>query len=265
MGLLRRVEFRLQRGVEGAFDRAFKSHIQPVELAAKLVKEMEDHKTRSASRTYVPNQYTIFLGSADRDEYRPYEGALVSELASHLLQHSRRQGYDMTGPPRVLFTSDADLKPGQFGILAESTRSALPPSPAAAKERLPGVVPAGPPPTDPMCRAPVVQETQSITPRQATALGLARQTLVLRHGPHAQEFQHGRVVLGRGREADFRLDDPNVSRRHAVLYWQGGQMFIKDLSSTNGTFVNGRPVTSGPVVDGDVLSLGGCDVVVGTA
>lgn len=264
MGLLRRVESRLQRGVEGAFGRAFKSRIQPVELAAKLVKEMESHATRSLARTYVPNRFTIFLGTEDRAEYRPYEAGLAEEFESHLLQYVRRQGYHMTGPPRVSFTSDPDLRRGQFGILAEmapaSTAADGPPAavaPANARSTA-AVVPGAP-----VC--PAGQETASIPSEVAADRGLARQALLLRHGAYAREFQHGRVVVGRGKDADFRLDDPNVSRRHAVLYWEGGQVFVKDLGSTNGTYVNGRPVTSAPVRDGDVLTVGGCDVVVGTA
>ena len=101
-------------------------------------------------------------------------------------------------------------------------------------------------------------------PRLEPEKGSARRTLLMRHGSHVQEFQKSRVVLGRSRDADFRLDDPNISRRHAVVYWEDGRAFAKDLGSTNGTSLNGRPIASAALEDGDVLTLGGCTVVVET-
>ena len=86
--------------------------------------------------------------------------------------------------------------------------------------------------------------------------------MTLKLGSRVQEFAQTRVVLGRGRDVDFHLEDPNVSRRHTVVYWEGGRMYVKDLGSTNGTFVNGRPVTAGPVKDGDIITVGGSEILV---
>jgi pSer/pThr/pTyr-binding forkhead associated (FHA) protein len=105
-------------------------------------------------------------------------------------------------------------------------------------------------------------ETQNIPAAMATDMGLARQTMTLRMGSRVQEFAQTRVVLGRGRDTDFHLEDPNVSRRHTVVYWEGGRMYVKDLGSTNGTLVNGRPVTAGPVRDGDIITIGGSEIIV---
>ncbi len=109
---------------------------------------------------------------------------------------------------------------------------------------------------------PKVLDTQDIPAAVASDLELARQTIVLHQGRRAQEFHKGRVVLGRARQVDFTLDDPNVSRRHAAVYWEGGRLFVKDLGSTNGTLLNGRPVTAGPVAVGDILTLGDSEVTV---
>ena len=109
---------------------------------------------------------------------------------------------------------------------------------------------------------PKVLDTQDIPVAVASDLELARQTIVLQQGRRAQEFHKGRVVLGRARQVDFTLDDPNVSRRHAAVYWEGGRLFVKDLGSTNGTLLNGRPVTAGPVAVGDILTLGDSEVTV---
>lgn len=113
----------------------------------------------------------------------------------------------------------------------------------------------------PLARPPG-SETQSIPAQVARELGLARQVVTLREGARRREFHKTRIVLGRSRECDFPLDDPNVSRRHAVIYWETGTPFVKDLDSTNGTLLNGRPVTSGQLADGDVLTLGGTPITI---
>jgi pSer/pThr/pTyr-binding forkhead associated (FHA) protein len=116
----------------------------------------------------------------------------------------------------------------------------------------------------PLAAPPGGLETQSIPPGMAEQMDLARQTIVLVLGSQRREFEKGRVVLGRGRQADFQLDDPNVSRRHAAVYWENGRLFLKDLGSTNGTLLNGRPVTAGPLSRGDVITLGGSEIAVET-
>ena len=71
--MLRSIEQKIEALVEGVFGRAFRTHVQPVELARKLAKEMDDHRTVSVSRVYVPNEYTVYLGSADREQFADYE------------------------------------------------------------------------------------------------------------------------------------------------------------------------------------------------
>jgi hypothetical protein len=253
MGLLRRVESRIQGGVEGTFGRKSGRGVQTPELARMLTKEMDDHRTYSLARIYAPNHFTVYFCTGDRATYRPREATLAVELAEHLERHARTSGYSLTGRPSVAFTSDTDLRTGQFGILAEMIEKPLERGPTVTMREAP-TPPAG----------SGAGETQSIPPRVAADLGLARQTLLMRHGSHVQEFQKSRVVVGRSRDADFRLDDPNISRRHAVVYWEAGQAFVKDLGSTNGTLLNGRPIASAALDDGDVLTLGGCTVVVET-
>src|SRR6187200_3639651 len=109
MSVLRNIESKLESLFEGVFGRAFRTNVQPVELARKLVKEMDDHRNVSVSRVYVPNEYTVYLSPGDRAQFAAYEGSLVGELQEYLVEHARREGYALLTPPRVLLQSDEDL------------------------------------------------------------------------------------------------------------------------------------------------------------
>src|ERR671934_477899 len=118
MSVLRSLELKLERLVEGAFNRAFKARVQPVELARKLAKEMDSYKTVSVTRTYVPNEYTVFLSREDRRQFEGYEPALLEELSGHLLEHAARENLALLTRPRVSFETDRRLRMGEFGIQA---------------------------------------------------------------------------------------------------------------------------------------------------
>ena len=133
MSVLRTIESKIERLFEGVFGRAFRTHVQPVELARKLAKEMDEHRSVSVSRVYVPNEYTIYLSSADRQQFSSYEGSLVGELQEYLTEHARREAYALLTPPRVKFATDDDLAVGEFGIATRVAQpdEGLPPLPAA--------------------------------------------------------------------------------------------------------------------------------------
>src|SRR6184192_1210299 len=114
--VLRALEHKIEALLEGLFGRAFRTNVQPVELARKLAKEMDDHRTVSVSRVYVPNEYTVYLAPQDREQFSSYEGSLLDELRDHLAEHARRERYAMLSPPRVLLETDDDLALGEFGI-----------------------------------------------------------------------------------------------------------------------------------------------------
>jgi hypothetical protein len=116
MGILRRIETRLERTFEGGFGRTFKSNVQPVELARKLAKEMDDNRTISVSQVYVPNIYSIYLSPADRAQFETFEASLRSELAGYLTQHAKRQAYSLPGRIRVVIETADELEIGLFGI-----------------------------------------------------------------------------------------------------------------------------------------------------
>ena len=114
--VLRAIEHKIEALFEGVFGRAFRTNVQPVELARKLAKEMDDHRTVSVSRVYVPNEYTVYLSPEDHDQFEGYEASLRDELQDYLAEHARREQYALMTPPRVLMETDDDLDVGEFGI-----------------------------------------------------------------------------------------------------------------------------------------------------
>lgn len=242
---MQKVESRIERGVSRVFGRSPKASLQAGELALKLMREMDGRTRTIHGHAYVPNFYAVYLCPADRSRFRPTEQALVRQLEGQLLQHARSSGHDLMSAPEVGLFTDADLSLGQFGLRAEMRD---PVSGRVLDSSVPVRQPdASTPP------APVARENVPEVP-----------PVVLRQNGRAKEFRKERVVLGRARDADFRVNDPNVSRRHAMLFWESGRIFVKDLGSTNGTLVNGRPVSSGPLDNGDVITVGGTHVVVET-
>src|SRR2546423_15483408 len=99
MNVLRAIEGKIESLFEGVFGRAFRTHVQPVELARKLVKEMDDHRMVSVSRVYVPNEFTVYLAPGDREQFASYEESLRGELEEYLGEHARRESYDLLSNP----------------------------------------------------------------------------------------------------------------------------------------------------------------------
>ena len=249
MCVLRSIEHRIESIVEGVFGRAFRAHVQPVELARKLAKEMDDHKSVSVSRVYVPNEYTIYLSPRDREQFSSYEDSLLTELSDYLSEHARREGYALLSTPRVLMDEDDDLQMGEFGI---ATRMAQPQRGRA--ETPPDVVPQSVPAETKIYKPPT--ETEAVSAEDAEALGLARTPAVLVAGGQRYELDRDTVVLGRSRECDVTLDDANVSRRHAEITQDGRTYWIVDLGSTNGVEVNGKRVQRTKLEHEDEIRLG---------
>src|SRR2546423_2633738 len=138
MSVLRNIESKLESLFEGVFGRAFRANVQPVELARKLVKEMDEHRNVSVSRVYVPNEYTIYLSPADRDQFEDYEENLRDELQEYLAGHARRENYVLLSPPRVKFETDSDLDVGVFGIATRLAHSARPKAGEPTGQAAPG-------------------------------------------------------------------------------------------------------------------------------
>jgi hypothetical protein len=253
--VLRGIEQRLERVFEGVFGRAFRTNVQPVELARKLAKEMDEHRSTSVTRVYVPNEYTIYLSPGDREQFEGYENSLVSELEEYLSEHAARENYALLTPPRILFETDQDLGVGEFGIatrMAQYGRQPGEEAPAPAEVPVPGAT---------MVYKPRTQPTEAAS---AVDLGVEREVAVLSWSGQRHVLSNQRSVLGRSRDADVRVDDPNVSRRHAEIVQEGSTYWLVDLGSTNGTEVDGRRVQRVRLDDGSRFTLGETTVTFST-
>src|SRR5918997_3654208 len=122
MSVLRSLESKLADLVEGTFSRAFKSEVRPVEIARKLAREMDEHRVQSLSRTYVPNEYAVWLSPDDREQFSGYEDELRRELSGYLLEHARRERVALLTAPEIGFKTDDRLRLGEFGIQARLLR-----------------------------------------------------------------------------------------------------------------------------------------------
>jgi hypothetical protein len=251
MSLLRSIEQKIEGLFEGMFGRAFRTHVQPVELARKLAKEMDEHRTISVSRVYVPNEYSVYLSEADREQFAGYEGSLIGELQDYLVEHARRESYAMLTPPKVLMLTDGDLSIGEFGIATrmvqpEGRRGPQLDEPASQVE--PGATM--------IYKAKAPQPTEAVS---AAELGVEESyALTLNGRTHALEG--AKVVLGRSKDCDIQVEDANVSRRHAELRREGPSWWLVDLDSTNGTELNGKRVSRSKLNDGDRITLGGSEL-----
>ena len=250
--VLRAIEQKIEALFEGIFGRAFRTNVQPVELARKLAKEMDDHRTVSVSRVYVPNEYTIFLSQEDRAQFEGYEDSMIAELAEYLAEHAKRENFALLSSPRVLMETDDDLTVGEFGI---ATRMVQPRGRRAAADEPQEQVSPGA--TMIYKAPPVAQPTEAAS---AEELGLPRETAYLQWDGERRQVDKRQVVLGRSRDCDIQLGDPNVSRSHAELRQEGSTYWIVDLDSTNGIEVNGKRVKRAKLSDGDTFTLGSTDV-----
>ncbi len=242
MGVLQRFERRLEGMVEGAFARAFRSELQPVEVASAVQREMDDRAAIVAKgRTLVPNDFVVEIAETDHYRLDVYAESLGVELANLARDYAKEQGYSFVGPVRMRFEGAPDLTTGTFRIRSGVIRGS---TIEGGEIRLPA----------------------SDLPR-SQARGFPGHPRLLVSGPRTPggaeggdqrtyELQTPVTLLGRGTDCDLRLVDPGVSRHHAELRVENDQVVLVDLGSTNGTFVNGQPVRRVMLTDGTHVSLG---------
>jgi hypothetical protein len=252
MSVLRSLEEKIAGLVEGTFGRVFRSEVRPVELARKLAKEMDEHRTVSVSRTYVPNEYVVWLSPQDRERYEGVEQSVIDELGAYLLEHARRERLALVSRPQIEFRTDERLALGEFGIqarLIEPHEPAAGAAPASQEAR----------PAD-MGHTMVYSSAarhQAALEDVGSGAGVARRRAIVVAGGKRLVVPPGGALIGRSRECDIVLDDSNVSRRHAEIAPSGAGWRIQDLGSTNGVRVNGRQVDGPhPLESGDRVELG---------
>ena len=248
MNLLKSVETTIANLVEGTFGRVFRSEVRPMELARKLAREMDAHRTVSVSRVYVPNEYTIWLSPEDRARYDGVEHEVIDELCAYLLEHARREDLIMSSPPQIGFQTDERLALGEFGIQARLVR------PGGHSEEHSAVAPD--------------QEEHGQTMIYSTSArggGPVEEAQARRHAPRALLSVGSRRllippaggVIGRSRDCEIVLEDAGISRHHAELRPHEDGWTIEDLGSTNGTYLNRRKVTGATVIHrGDQIQVG---------
>jgi FHA domain-containing protein len=247
MSVLRNLEEKLAGLVEGTFGRVFRTQVRPVEIARKLAREMDEHKTVSVSRTYVPNEYTVWLSAEDHDRFEGVEHEVIDELAAYLLEHARRERLALISRPQIEFRTDERLSLGEFGIQARMVRAHAEQDDAEQGDH----------------GKTMVYSTSSRVQEELHEARTARagRAMVVAEGKR-MPVGPGGAVIGRSRECDIVLQDSNVSRRHAEIRPTGGDGWsIADLGSTNGVKVNGRKISAAtPLKAGDQIAVGTVDV-----
>jgi hypothetical protein len=229
VGGLQRFEQRLENMVYGAFARVFRSAVQPVEIAAALERECDNNaQILSRQRRAVPNDFHVELAGTDFDRLAPYDSTLVQDLTQQLQEHADQQHYVFPGPVSIQFESAEDLSTGRFRIRSRA-------------------------------QAKVTSNSNVTRQRRPRAL-------IEVNGTKHPLTSPG-LVIGRGTEADVRINDPGVSRRHIeflVFGQDGGDLEIEvgDLGSTNGMLVDGHRIQRAQVHDGSRVKIGNTTITV---
>jgi FHA domain-containing protein len=259
MNPLKSVETMIASLVEGTFGRLFRTEVRPMELARKLAREMDAHRTVSVSRVYVPNEYSVWLSRSDRARYEGVEHEVIDELCAYLLEHARRENLILASPPHISFHTDERLSLGEFGIQARLV-------PAGEDEPAPSPSPrAAPAPPASEQHGQTMIYSNAARVREAVEEVHAQrppERVLLAVGGRRLLVPPGGGTVGRSRDCDVVLEDAGVSRRHAELRPGSDGWTVADLGSTNGVRVNGTQVRGVQLLrSGDLLELGSTEIV----
>ncbi|OIJ92851.1 phosphopeptide-binding protein [Streptomyces sp. MUSC 14] len=275
MGVLKKFEQRLEGLVNGTFAKVFKSEVQPVEIAGALQRECDNNATIwNRDRTVVPNDFIVELSAPDYERLSPYSGQLGDELAGMVRDYAKQQRYTFMGPIKVNLEKAEDLDTGLYRVrsrtLASSSSQAAPQTPQAA----PGAGGHGGPPATPAGAPPMPSapppggarpggygypQPAGQPPAAAPASGGRTRYWIEINGTRHQ-ISRATLVLGRSTDADVRIDDPGVSRRHCEIR-TGTPSTIQDLGSTNGIVVDGQHTTRATLRDGSRIVVGSTTVI----
>jgi hypothetical protein len=240
VSILSDFEDRIASAVENVFAGAFRSPVQPAEVAKAIGRAMDDGRMVGIESVYAPVAYTVALSPADADNIGGFAPVLAGELATFVTERAREQGYRLTASPTVSFVEHGDLRIGRFRVSAEHAGG------QGADER----GSADPP------RVYDHEADELVDPGAQGDISRHIATITIGETGHDVVLRGDRMVIGRLQECDICLADSNVSRRHAELFTIEGAWYLQDLESTNGTMLNGEPVTRARLRDGDVIEIG---------
>ena len=235
MGALQRFEQRLEQLVTGTFARAFRSAVQPVELAAALQREMDNSaQILSRDRRLIPNSFKVELSPPDHERLSGYAGTLSDELISMLREYADEHHYVFTGVVSIDIGQADDLTTGRFRVASKANAQVTP-----------------------------------VEGQQMTDTAVRRAPVILEVSGIKHPLEPPGVVIGRGTETDLRVSDPGVSRRHIEIRLtpaaESVRVHVYDLGSTNGTRVDGRRVQQAPLRDGSEVQIGNTTMVLRNA
>ncbi|BCJ27136.1 hypothetical protein Asera_12440 [Actinocatenispora sera] len=253
VSVLQRFEKRLENLVEGTFAKVFRGVVHPVEIASAMQREAEAHKAILAGgRTLVPNRYVIDLSPYDHSRLAPYAAALAQELAQTQAEFIGEQGWTVYGDVIVEIERGEGLDTGMFRVTAEVyTGGQQPEQPPQQQGYDQQQYQQAPPPPGP---GPEAYQTSG-PPAPPMGQGAPNARMVSNDGRQFA-LAIGSTIIGRGEQAQLRLADVGISRRHARLDFDGTRVVLTDLGSTNGTVVNGQRISAVALRPGDVIQFG---------
>jgi len=250
VSFLKDFEKKLEELVEGVFAKGFKSGVQPIELAKKLVREMDENKTVSVSRVYVPNHYTFFLSPQDKQEFSSFESQLVLELKEFLEKESRARNYTFIAPPEIHLKEKKNLSLGKLEL---ESKLVAPVGQVEADARSDKVGVSVRPTEGPAETSAPTDSSRSLPKTDVKA------SLILVIKGEEEEIYFltkNETTIGRLEGNDIIIPDPSVSRHHAVIKIENNNFFVLDLESTNGTWLDGKRIGKAPLKDGARIGLG---------
>jgi hypothetical protein len=245
MSILRDFEKRLEGAVEGFFARAFRSGLQPVELAKAVQRYPANYQQVGLDGVIVPNVYRFVLSGDDLERFGGYVTSLQRELADVVRRTADEEGWLLKGPVRIEFEEGEHVRVGTYELRGKIEAKAEPSRPAEAASPARNVAAADVPESG-QGGSTRVLEAQPTQQPVLHVLGGARQPVRL----------SGELTIGRLDECGLTLDDRSVSRQHAKIAHDGGGWTITDLGSTNGVKVNGERVKTASLQSGDRIELG---------
>jgi hypothetical protein len=240
-----RLEALIERVVDSSLVGLTGARLEPVEIAKRLARAMENGRIIGVSGPIVPNGFVVRLSSADFAQYESVREALEKELQSYLASVARERHLNLLGAPVVRVEVEPSLRRHQFGVTARLEEPPPAATMAGHTERFAAVAPA-------VAATPAPKPQIQVT---ITASG--------RDGSAPIRVDRARFAIGRALDNQLVIEDSRVSRYHAAVLIVDTACSIRDLESTNGTWVNGIRIREKRLLDGDVVSLGGTELRIG--